>query len=125
MQITPYTPQFVDFAWSCGIIIRKFYRLNPTLHEIMMLIRVAKAGKEGITANELVREIGMSKASVSRWVADFVERDIMEQRKGIDGRSSTIHQTASSIVRMERWVGGVREILPMLDEEKTPTPLGD
>tara|TARA_R110002167_G_scaffold95923_1_gene254860 strand:+ start:1040 stop:1408 length:369 start_codon:yes stop_codon:yes gene_type:complete len=108
---TPSTRQLVEFAWNFYLILHKVHRVNPTLYEVMMLVRVEKAGEQGITANELVQDIGMSKASVSRWVADFVGRGILEQRKGVDGRSSMIHQTPASIARMERWADDVRGIL--------------
>ena len=89
------TPALVDFAWDFYSLVHKVYRINPTLYEIMMLVRVGKA-------------------SVSRWVADFAERDILEQRPGKDGRSFTIHQTATSIARMERWADEVRCIVPIV-----------
>ena len=107
------TEELVNFAWQFYGVVEKVWRVNPTLFELRLLTRIGVAGAAGVTASQLVRDIGMSKASVSRKVLEFVEADVLEQRPSADGRSTTIHQTALSIARMERWADEVRRITPV------------
>lgn len=111
------TKDLVAFTWQFYRIVEKLLRganqKPPTLFELQLLARIGMAGEVGITASQLVHDIGMSKTSVSRKVLEFVEEGVLEQRPSADGRSTTIHQTAASIDRVERWAEEVRKITPV------------